>query len=558
MLTYFSKEEFSPGTLVEVMYGKNKILGIVLASDPLKNMKEVVRTQDFQLRKINRVIEKEKIDSRIVEALQKWSNEQYLPAGKVLTDIFPKWFWEFKNARIPVRQDLTTQNQILVRSCLTGYVEDNFNNRFVKYKKEIINHDTIWICIPSVLAIKKIQSLIKHDATYADYELLSFHSTVAEQKQIKQYKSIDPHKKTIILSTPYYFGLFHSTADLIIYENTGDDGYTLGQKYTYDALSLFQTICSKNTNYIYGGDLLPLSFNPTKNKATLQFTGYTKENTRHSELFVSEHIEKQFLDDVSKDKNILLVTQYKDNNIKIVCNDCKTTVTCPTCKLALHTLVKNGASYFHCRFCKKSYKSNVKCTTCQSWNLTALGINTKTIKEYLASHPLALPGEGRGEVVVTSLSESEKYTAKEFDSVYVISIDGLMHSPHFATEEKIVRTLLKTQEVGIKLYVQTSFPFPNILSAIKNITLEKWKKEELNKRKQYQYPPFGTLYTITVGAIRDQKLLNKIQEQCDQQGILHIDTLYRMTIYSDSKNRSKVEAMLREYRESSLVIKVNR
>ncbi len=597
LLTYFSKDELSAGTLVEVLYGKNKILGIVLTSSPLKSMKEVVRTQDFQLRKINRVIEKEKIDSHMVEALQKWSNEQYLPAGKILTDIFPKWFWgeKFEIQQPHPNPFLTETVHLLDSSYRSTHelsqkvlrsgplsrahlarrggkiqnIEASFTERTTQYKKEILAHDTAWICVPSVLALKKIQTLIKNNEVFKGYELLSFHSTIAEQKQIKQYKSFDQHKKTIILSTPYYFGLFHDTANLIIYENTGDDGYTLGQKYTYDALTLFKNIGSNVKEHIYGGDLLPVSGNwipdlvrndntsKTNKNSTrkINFIGYTKENTRYNELFVSEHIEKQFLNDVSKDKNILIVTQYKDNNIKIVCNDCKTTVTCPTCKLALHTLVKNGASYFHCRFCKKSYKSNVKCTNCQSWNLTALGINTKTIKEFVERKYKHVSKEL---LTITSLSDVEKYGNKEFDSVYVISIDGIMHSSHFATEEKIIRTLLKIQELGNNLHVQTSFPFPNILSVIKNISIEKWKKEELKKRKQYHYPPFGTLYSITVGTLRDQKLLHKIQTQCDIEDILHIDSMYRMTIYTDTKNNSKVEALLNEYRESGLVIKVDK
>ncbi len=551
MLTYFSKGEISPGTLVEVLYGKNKILGIVHESEPLKNVKELVRNQDFQLRKIHRIINGEKIDKAYIEKIQSWSREHFIPSGKILTDIFPKWFWKGKFA-----MHLSHQSSSLQKRGGYTLVETDFTDRLAQYKKEILAKDKIWICVPNVYALKKIHSIIKEDPSYAGYTVYLFHSTVTEKKQIQSYTDIHAQKKCIILSTPYYFGLFSTNVDVIIYEQYGTDGYTIGQTYDYDITELAKNIPAAADTTIYGGTLIPipLSVPISKGKRILDYTGFTKENTRHSQLFVNEHIARQFDADILAGKKILLVTQYKDNNIKIVCNDCKQLVVCPTCQLALHSLVKKDKTYFHCRFCKKSYPSKTTCKNCQSWNLTALGINTKTIKEFIESYPIP-SDEGVRNITITSLSDAEKYMPKSFDSVYVISIDGLMHNPHFKTEERILRTLLTIQDIGDKLYVQTSFPFPNILSTLKNISLSDWKKQETIYRQKNHYPPYGTIYTITARTRRDQIMLDAIQKSCMEHTIASIDSPYRLTIFVPTTHSTSIETILDPYRQSQIIIK---
>lgn len=546
ILTYFSKDELSSGTLVEVLYGKNKIFGIVIKSESLKNVKEFIRTQDFQLRKINRVIEVGKVHTTFMENIQSWSAHNFIPSGKIISDIFPKWFWG-EEFILPLTDPLLPRRESKIQ-----YIETPFSDRITEYKKEILNHDTVWICVPNVFALKKVYAIIKNDDTLGLYTKMLFHSGITEEKQMTQYKAIATHKKTIILSTPYYYGLFHDYGDATIFENTGDDGYMLGQKYTYNILAVDQIIESHPHTIVYGGDLLPLTITPTKTKrVTLQFTGYTKESTRFNELFVNEHIEKQFLQDTVDKKKILLLSQYKDNTIKIVCNDCKTIVTCPTCKLAFRTVTKNGMHYFHCNFCKKSYKSNVKCNTCQSWNLTALGINTKTIKEFVEKKYKQVPWNL---LTISTITDSERFSPDDFNSVYVISLDGLMYNPHFNTEEKIVRTILKLQRLGT-LFVQTSFAFPNTLSMIKNVSITEWKKKTLATRKEYTYPPFGTVYNITAVTVRDTKYLESIKHELHLHQFTYIDTLYRITIYIRKKDIHTLEAILHTYAETAILVR---
>jgi hypothetical protein len=203
MLTYFSKEVVTPGTLVEIMYGKNKLFGIVISSEPLKNVKEVIRTQEFSLRKITRVIKEQTIDPKLLKKIEEYTSHTYTKIGNIITDIFPLWFWRQDAPQIHTHTgELPNQNRSVKKKTSIQYIEGTFTDRWDKYKKTITTHDTIWICVPHVLALKKIHALLKKDTAYSDYSIYTFYGTLSEKKQINSYHDMPTKKKYIILSTP--------------------------------------------------------------------------------------------------------------------------------------------------------------------------------------------------------------------------------------------------------------------------------------------------------------------------------------------------------------------
>ncbi len=545
VLTYFYKEDIVLGSLVTAPYGRNKIQCIVVSSVSVRSLKGDIKKEIYQLKKIENVIQKAVVSPALIETLFTYAEDFFVPLSKIFSDIYPKWYWD-ENYPNHTEETSTPHKDV--------FIEDSLEKRLKVYENEIEQKNTIWICVPTVAWVKTYGALLKekHKSVYL------FHSKVTESKQKKQLSEIfSTNGKKIVVSTPFYMGIFLPWAQIMILDQAGSDAYKMSPPYYYDIRILIAHLKISNQLRIYGDELTPLTMTQehTRTLSAPVYTLYTKEKTRHSEVFIHPIMEQDFEDAVQAHKKILLLSLHEDANQKISCSDCSTPLTCSTCQSDLNLLLQKGIQYFLCKFCVKKTKSNQKCPTCQSWNLQALGINTQTIKKYIEKkYKGTLPDE----VTISTLTELEALEKdpprKAYDVIYILSLDGLMYASDYSSSEKTYRILKKVESFGKKMSIQTSFPSPNILNVFKTQTYDAWLTGEYAKRKKYLFPPYGVTYTIRAKNKKGLPVITLISRAVEKKGIRHLSFGTGLKIYIEKKYEGSIDLYLRKKTSPEITI----
>jgi primosomal protein N' (replication factor Y) len=192
---------------------------------------------------------------------------------------------------------------------------------------------------------------------------------------------------------------------------------------------------------------------------------------------------------------------------------------------------------FVCNRCNTEKNPETVCSNCGSWNLIPLGIGTDTVFEEIKDKfpktkifKLDKESVKTGKEAEKIVREFEKtpgsiligtemtffYLKEKINLSIVASFDSLWSIPNFKMSEKIIQLLLsilgKTEK---KLIIQTKNKDDPALLAIKSENLLPFVREELEDRKNLNYPPYKRFIKIIylgdkIESIEAKKLLAEL------------------------------------------------
>ncbi|MDA7950158.1 MAG: primosomal protein N' [Pirellulaceae bacterium] len=249
---------------------------------------------------------------------------------------------------------------------------------------------------------------------------------------------------------------------------------------------------------------------------------------------------------------VILLLNRRGHDTHIQCHDCGAVVACPDCDIALtYHLNEDRLS---CHYCDYQQPAPKVCTDCQQGtirygglgtqkleiqiqklfpNHTSLRMDTDTMKK-AGSHEEALAKFRKGEVDILL---GTQMIAKGLDFpnvtlVGVINADTALHFPDFRSAERTFQ--LVTQVAGRTgrgereghVLVQTYSPdHPAIMAAVKH-DFEMFAATELPARKEFGYPPFGTLVRVVVRSDTEKKgetfsdqLADYFEKEANKEGL---------------------------------------
>ena len=174
---------------------------------------------------------------------------------------------------------------------------------------------------------------------------------------------------------------------------------------------------------------------------------------------------------------------------------------------------------FVCNRCEKEVDGDVSCVACQSWNLIPLGIGTDTVSEEVkklfpkinifkldkesvktttrAKKIINEFGKSKGSILIGT--EMAFFYFKEKVPLSIIaSFDSLWSIPNYKMGEKIIQIIFSTiRNTTEKLIIQTKNKDDTAILAIKTGNLLSFVREELDSRRELDYPPFRRFIKIT-------------------------------------------------------------
>ncbi len=573
-LTYFSKHNIAIGSLIEAPVRKKNIKALVIKTQPAGDMKSALKSNDFSLKKITKVVAPNWLSPFFLAAIKKTSFDFAVSMGQLLKTVTPQIILDTTPDSISTKSKPATNKTAGANDIFA--LQEIFDERISFYRgltrEEFAKKKSIIICTPTYLEAEKIFNQVNRGI---ENFAIILHNNLKESEILTAWsKAITSNHPLLIVTTPLFLSLpKYDIGCVIIEQESSPDYYTLKRPFI-DMRHLCEAYAKELKAKLFLGDttLRVETIARSQNKDILNATPIqyrilphieTKVVDMHIKISKNKTNDANKLDSAPKDtitkkdftiispevkKIITAIKTKKTRGFFLVgrkglapltiCNDCNTIVACSDCgrPLTLHQQ-KDEANIYICHACQMVYKNTDTCTNCLGWRLAPLGVGTESttlaIKNIYPSLPifnidknstktnkqaltvinkfLATPGS-----ILIGTDMALRYLTEPIPYTVVVSIDALFSLPDFRIRENILRRLLRLKEITeYKMIIQTRLPAEKTFSYITAGNLADFYRDELKEREQFNYPPFSVLIKITregtsEAVIKDTKKLESL------------------------------------------------
>lgn len=566
-LTYFTAKDVENGSIVGVPIRNKKILALVVSSEDLSNAKKDIKDMSFKLKKIVEIKKHSIFRDEFLESTFLLSSYFVSKKNSAVISLIPSLFREkydeiekFSPKEIP--SEKSTEINLPEKNIITEKLlfQASFEDRISFYKTLIRGNfalkKSVFIVLPTEYDIEIFkQALSKgiENFTFTIYGSLKPNKIIENYEQI-----INSSHSVLILGTTQFLSIPRMDISTIILEHESSNAYKMiprphfdmrtfvelfsskiGAKFILaDTLLRFETIERIKTENF--GEVYPISFRTNFDRIKIDIIN--PNNTDEKFKLFSEDTLEEIENTINNKKNVFIYSLRKGLATYTICKDCNETINCEEClaPLVLYLSRDGKKRMFVCNKCNTEKDPETKCTNCNGWNLMPLGIGTDTILEEIKNKfPNNKIFKLNKESVKTS-NEAEKII-KEFEKTHgsiliatemaffylkekvnlsvIASFDGLWTIPNYKISERIIQLLLSTlSNTERKLIIQTKNKDDGAILAIKSENLLSFVREELQDRKNLNYPPFKRFIKITYlgdkeGSIEAKKILTELLKE---------------------------------------------
>ena len=394
-LTYFSKDDISPGDLVEITIKKRVMQALVLTAQKASEERQSLRHSSFGIKKISKRTIKEFLHPKVWGALSYSSSYLLVPLGNLIKDLLSeKSFDHLSPCTLP---EESKGFEILL-------LEQSYDNRITRYKTTVREF------------FSKKKSLVMFfptitDIEHAEHELskgiegyvVSLHSGLTD-KQYKeaQKKWASSEHPMLILSTPSLLPWTRKDLGIVIIEREhshyyythGDNGYdmrlviqNLSRQSAIPCL-LGSHMLSLHAHMLYAKkdatEIMPLQL---RNDTALTIVPMRDEEKTHNPYFSKTALRALYATKTASTGHFFIYAHRKGMYPTTICSDCGSLYTCSICSrpYVLHKI--NGVRTYVCHSCENIVRvdeeKTLNCSHCNGWRMTTLGIATSGVEEEL-------------------------------------------------------------------------------------------------------------------------------------------------------------------------------
>lgn len=555
-LTYFSKKDIAPGSVVTVPLRKKEVRALVLQSEDAREAKSGIRSAGHTLKKIVR-IEKGMLYTPAFLSACKMAAEYFAgTTGSVLHQF--KSFTEEGEGRggalsaaAPIEKSKKTTPDIAL-------IEDIPEERISAYRRMIresfAKKKSVFILIPEIAYAEKLTRGIKRGI---EEYLYTVHSGLTPKKQKEDWNALlkETHP-VVVVGTGGFLSLPRTDIGLFILDYESSRAYKTASRPFID-LRIFVRFLAEHS----GAKLIFGSFPLRTETKYLVSEGKAREVSPFRHHIPKEHppcniidmrdkqkkihgkktpstISEEFITSIKKSvvsgKNAIVFATRRGLHGETVCADCGTSVLCPRChaSLTLHKAsgTKSGNVY-QCHTCGHTETARDTCKHCGSWRVTTLGVGIEHVEEVLKEHFPEIPlmridadttntpkkihaaldtwQSSRGAVLLTT-EIGLPYITDEAHTVAVASLDTILSFPDYRGNERMASILASLALIATHTFlVQTRHASHPVFTMMKKGSIAELSKEALKEREALGYPPFAVLIKITAEGSQGKEDIEK-------------------------------------------------
>lgn len=285
---------------------------------------------------------------------------------------------------------------------------------------------------------------------------------------------------------------------------------------------------------------------------------------------------------LKKEEQSLLFLNRKGYSTYVQCKSCGEAEYCPHCSVALNYY--RSENKLKCSYCGYERVFNKKCSACNSDKLNYSGQGTEKIEIQLKNlfkngKIIRVDSEtskekgayeqfytdflnGKYDILVGTQVISKGLHFPNITFAGIISADGILHFPDFRAGEKTFQLIVQVAgragrgEKNGKVIVQTYNPEHYAINYALKSDYRGFYKEEIEMRKELEYPPFGRMINFVISSEKEEGLLEYAEEFYKEikTSELEIFGPYKAPLYKINK-RFRYQIFVKGKREKVLKFK---
>ncbi|HHD92012.1 MAG TPA: primosomal protein N' [Candidatus Portnoybacteria bacterium] len=513
LLYYSLKNNLQEGLMILIPLRKKNIPGVVWRVFPPQKM--FLRQIGFQIQPIGQILISQPVFTSAQLKLAEYLGNYYW----ISPGIFLQMMWPFKN--ILRSKKINRQDKVLIDSPIDsridqklilfpqiGHLENFVKQNQGKLKDAVIFHSQLRVKknkeIWSQIKSGQVKTIIgTRQAIFLPF--VNLREIIINEAENHHYSSWDlsPHYSAKIVAG-YLKKIFNSKLKFISATPTIQD-YYLSQK--------------KKIELEIDNSLSKLK----KESCQTEIIDLQKELARGNFSILSQKLEEELNGIVKKNQSALLFLGRRGFSKALVCQDCGYVFTCPNCGTSLTRHIEKSPNgeiieKLICHHCGWEQPKPKNCPTCHSYRFKNVGSGVQKI-EYILGR--ILPGQkvarldsdiNKNEIIqiinefqenkIRFLIATQKFLSyanlilSQAKLVAIISADTFLSIPDFQAAEELFIFIQKIKQKlnsSQKFLIQTYSPQNKIIQWAINDQFEKFYQNEIQSRRQLNYPPFSYL-----------------------------------------------------------------
>ncbi|MFZ2205220.1 MAG: hypothetical protein WAV23_01370 [Minisyncoccia bacterium] len=571
-LTYFSSKNIPDGSIVTVPMRNKQILGLAVSSEKATDTKSDIKNLTFNLKKITEVKENSIFLKEYIESTLDISKYFATRKNDAIVTLIPSIFREEYDKISKIKNETKEIENISINikkeKLLFQYpLADRISFYKTLIRGSFAEKKSVFIVLPTEIDIESFSKTLSKGIENFSFTM---YAGLGPKKILKKFEEIitSSHPVLVFGTTPF-LSIPRRDFGTIILEYESSNAYKMMNRPYFDLRSFVELYASKiSAKLIFGDSLLrfetiarkemdnfsevhPLSFRinfegeikipePARNAFSIADAGGKK-----FEVLKTENI-TEIQDVILKNESVFIFSLRKGLATETLCRDCNEPVMCTKCSVPVVLyLSRDGKKrMFACNRCNTEKDPETRCLNCNSWNLMPLGIGTDTVFEeaqklFPETKIFKLDKESakttKGAIKIIKEFEENPgsilvgtemallYIKEHVDLSVIASFDSLWSVPSFKMNEKIIQLIFsiisKTKD---KLIIQTKNKQDPAIHAVETENILSFVREELEDRKNLNYPPFKRFIKVThmgnkEDSIHTKKALEEVFKDYDPE-----------------------------------------
>ena len=419
-------------------------------------------------------------------------------------------------------------------------------------EKVLKNDGTAIYLVPEIALTPQLISRIA--GRFDEKKIALLHSGITESVRYDQWRQIKRGQINLVIGTRSALFAPLPNLKLIIVDEEHDTSYKQDERLCYHARDLAVLKAKMASSVVIIGSATP--------SVRTFFNAQTKKY-RHLELsqrvddrpmpvveiidmksqqeesgkipILSNALIEGIKETLAKKEQVLLFLNKRGFDTFLVCAECGYNFRCPNCAVSLKNHIAEGV--VKCHYCDYTIKSLPLCPSCKSGRILSYGVGTQKLeKEIEKIFPEAriqrmdsdtTSRKGTQEKILQALEMRQidiligtQMITKGHDFPFitlvgVISADTALNMPDFRAAERTFQLITQVAgrggrgETPGKVIIQTFNPDHYALRHAQNHDYKSFYAEEIDFRKDLQYPPFGRIINLRLSSIKKEVLIEE-------------------------------------------------
>lgn len=604
--TYSVPEKLEEGAIfgvrASVPLGKRSATGFVVevSDNPPEG--------SFEIKSINRFIDKEPVFNEDLLEMAKWMRTMYLSStGENLSMMVPSGRREsevssfFNPASFSPIEKLTSDQEralsILRKECLEtfyiyGVTGSGKSEVYLRRAEDAIAEGKqVLYLVPEITLSHQISQEVY---TRFEGKVAILHSALTPSQRLKAWRGIMNGDISLIIGARSSVFAPFKNLGLIIIDEEHDTSYKSGNTPRYHARQVAQYRAKK-----LGAQLIMGSATPTMEAWRLileqkvrsismpnrigegRFPQIKVINVNKEKRTVSEELEIEIRSALKEKRGVILFLNRRGFSYSYACATCGEIITCPNCSVSLTYHKAKGRLV--CHTCGYSSPLIRACPECGSRDLMARGFGTENAEEEIrALFPEAVVArldtdvaagdkelvheilddfrDGKIDILLGTQMIAKGLNFPSVSLVGVLNADSSLALPDFRASERTFNLLHQVsgragryRDDG-KVLIQTTQPTASAIRCVQMNDPEEFYRIEMRDRKATMFPPYSRLLNLTVRG-RDLSKVQACAEELEKSAYKLEEKYPDIEIFSASPCLIEKQAM--NYRYHVLLKAVN-